>query len=77
MAAHGGVFPSDYAAIRALPDPARASVPIIAMTANAYEEDRNEALEAGMNGYVSKPIDVEAIRAALARALSERKPEDH
>lgn len=53
------------AAIRALPDEAVSSVPIIAMTANAYQEDRDNALNAGMNGYVTKPIDPDSIRAAL------------
>ncbi len=45
-------------AIRSLPDPALAQVPIIAMTANAFEEDKRRALEAGMNGHLSKPIDI-------------------
>ncbi|MCQ2538438.1 MAG: PAS domain-containing protein [Lachnospiraceae bacterium] len=43
--------------IRALTDPAKASIPIIAMTANAFEEDRKAAFESGMNEHVPKPID--------------------
>ncbi|MDE5966149.1 MAG: transporter substrate-binding domain-containing protein [Lachnospiraceae bacterium] len=44
--------------IRALEDSERASVPIVAMTANAFAEDRQKAMEAGMNGHVAKPIDI-------------------
>ena len=44
--------------IRALEDPKLAAIPIIAMTANAFEEDKREALRNGMNGHVAKPIDV-------------------
>ena len=55
------------AAIRALPDRARASVPIIALTAGTSQESAREALAAGMSGFVSKPIDPTAIRRELAR----------
>jgi CheY-like chemotaxis protein len=41
--------------------------PVVAITANAFEEDRRECLEAGMNGYLTKPVDPAALRAALAR----------
>ncbi len=58
------------ARIRALPDPGKARIPIIAVTANAYQEDENEAIAAGMNGYVSKPINPEAIRRAVSRTLA-------
>ena len=44
-------------------------IPIIAMTANAFEEDRQAALAAGMNDHIAKPIDVEKLKALLARFL--------
>ena len=55
-------------AIRALPD-ARSTVPIIAMTANAFEEDKQRAFDAGMNDHISKPISVNALLAALRKNL--------
>lgn len=48
-------------AIRALPELSLASVPIVAMTANAFEEDRQRVLAAGMNGHLGKPIDVDKL----------------
>lgn len=47
--------------IRAIDDKRLASIPIIAMTANAFEEDRQNAIKAGMNGHLGKPIDVEKL----------------
>ena len=51
--------------IRALKDPARAAVPIVAMTANVFEEERKQAFDCGMNGFLSKPIVVEELIDAL------------
>ena len=51
--------------IRALKDPARAAVPIVAMTANVFEEERKRAFDCGMNGFLSKPIVVEELIDAL------------
>ena len=55
--------------IRALDDPDKAGIPIIAVTANAFEEDRKTAMEAGMNGHLAKPYDIPAIMETLARLL--------
>ena len=55
--------------IRALENPDAADIPIIAMTANAFDEDRKAALEAGMNGHVAKPIDVPKLLALLEDIL--------
>ena len=51
--------------IRALDNKKLASIPIIAMTANAFEEDKQEALKNGMNGHIAKPIDVKKLIETL------------
>lgn len=56
--------------IRALPDKALASIPILAMTANAFEEDKQDALRAGMDGHIAKPIDIENLFSTLEQILS-------
>lgn len=55
--------------IRSLNDKEKASIPIIAMTANAFDEDRKEAIAAGMNGHVSKPIDISKLMEKLSEFL--------
>ncbi|MDE6749718.1 MAG: PAS domain S-box protein [Lachnospiraceae bacterium] len=55
--------------IRRLENKELASIPIIAMTANAFEEDRREAEKSGMNGHIAKPIDVENLFATLDKIL--------
>jgi signal transduction histidine kinase/ActR/RegA family two-component response regulator len=53
--------------IRHLPDKDKACIPIIAMTANAFEEDKREAIASGMNGHIAKPIDVNELMAILVK----------
>lgn len=57
-------------AIRRLSDKEKADIPIVAMTANAFEEDRKEALSNGMNGHIAKPIDVEKVEEILISLLN-------
>ena len=56
-------------AIRQLPDPGLAGIPILAMTANAFEEDRQAALDAGMDGHIAKPIEMDKLIRELKRFL--------
>ena len=56
-------------AIRAMDRPDAKTIPIFAMTANAFEEDRQNALKAGMNGHIAKPLDVPRLLSILADAL--------
>lgn len=57
-------------AIRKLENKELASIPILAMSANAFEEDRREALKCGMNGHIAKPIDVDILFQTLGKILS-------
>ena len=58
-------------AIRGMSDPAKAAVPIVAMTANAFKEDREAALAAGMQDHIAKPVDVELMLQTIDRVLLE------
>ena len=62
--------------IRTLKDTKKANVPIIAMTANAFDEDRKKAIKAGMNGHIAKPIDVNVILQNLDRIFGQKGDED-
>ena len=55
--------------IRALEDPALAGIPILALTANAFDEDRRASQECGMDGFLSKPIDIEELVQTLRNVL--------
>ena len=55
--------------IRHLPDNDKARIPIIAMTASAFEEDKREAIAAGMNGHITKPINVDELMAILVKNI--------
>ena len=57
--------------IRALNDPALAGITILAMTANAFDEDRKKALECGMNGFLSKPIVIEELIGTLQKNIEQ------
>ena len=60
-------------AIRRLPDKDKACIPIIAMTANAFEEDKREAIAAGMNGHIAKPIQLDKLLSMLAEVIRQQE----
>ena len=62
-------------AIRRLPDKDKACIPIVAMTANAFEEDKRDAIAAGMDGHIAKPIQVDKLLSMLAEMI--RQQETH
>ena len=59
--------------IRHLPDKAKTCIPIIAMTANAFEEDKKAALVAGMNGHIAKPIQVDKLLSTLSEIIRQQE----
>ena len=59
--------------IRNLPDQEKACIPILAMTANAFEEDKREAAAAGMNAHIAKPIQVEQLLSTLAEIIRQQE----
>lgn len=56
--------------IRKLENQELATIPILAMTANAFEEDRQNALQCGMNGHIAKPINIEKMIETLDKVLA-------
>ena len=58
--------------IRKLSNAAHANIPIIALSANAFESDKRESIEAGMNAHLTKPIDVPVLSEAIKSAICER-----
>ena len=58
--------------IRTLPNNRKANIPIVAMTANAFEEDKRKAFETGMNGHIVKPVSIEAIAKVLDEIFAEK-----
>ena len=56
--------------IRSIPE--KNTIPIIAMSANAFDEDKKQALKAGMNGYISKPIDMDKLQSQIIEILKEK-----
>lgn len=61
--------------IRQMPDKIKSNIPIIAMTANAFQEDKKKALNAGMNSFIPKPIDISHLIKILAQTLQEKQRE--
>ena len=55
--------------IRMLDDKQKANIPIVAVTANAFEEDRKTTMEAGMNGHLAKPYDIPTIMETLRNLI--------
>ena len=58
--------------IRALEDPGLSAIPILAMTANAFDEDRKAAAACGMNGFLSKPINIEEVIQTLQNVFGRK-----
>ena len=60
--------------IRALPNKVLANIPIIAMTANAFDEDRKASLAVGMNAHLAKPVGVDVLCKVLSEFIGTRSP---
>ena len=60
--------------IRHMPDSAKADIPIIAMTANAFSDDRKKAMDAGMNGFIAKPIDTDQMLQTIVNIMKRELP---
>ena len=54
-------------------DKDKASIPIIAMTANAFEEDKRDAIAAGMNGHIAKPIQIDKLLSTLSEVIRQQE----
>lgn len=66
-----------HAKIRASQHPEAQTIPIFAMTANAFTEDVNQAMEAGMDGHIAKPIDTQILYSTLADLFQRQTPTDN
>ena len=62
--------------IRAMDNPHQASLPIVALSANAFDEDRRMSMESGMNAHLAKPLDVTELLKLIWKILSRKKEED-
>lgn len=58
-------------AIRSLPDPTRAHIPVIALSANAFDEDQRKSMESGMNAHMAKPLDISALLELIVSILQQ------
>ena len=59
--------------IRNLQDKAKACIPIVAITANAFEEDKKKAIDVGMDGHIAKPINIEDLFVVLTDIMNKHK----
>ena len=64
-------------AIRALPDPALSRIPIVALSANTFDEDRKQSAESGMNAHLAKPLDIDRLLeviSGITGGMKRKKP---